>query len=94
MLGACLDCATVAALAAARTSPAAPTGGRTHAGADASQEPARSTVDEVNMDEEFKGIPKQGGIVWNAMQAKYTPEAFAQIIFGWGESKGKASMAS
>ena len=73
-----LDRATVAALAAARTSPAAPTGGRTHAGADAGQEPARSTVDGVNMDEEFGGIPKPGGIVWDAMQAKYTPAAFAQ----------------
>ena len=95
-----LDRATVAALAAARVSPAAPKGGRTpdggrtDSGALAGRESPKSSVDGVDLDGEFGAIPKPGGIVWNAMQAKYTPEAFARIIFTWGESKGRASMAS
>ena len=95
-----LDHVTVAKHAAAQAPRAAPkggraqNGGRTDAGALAGQEDARSFGDGVDYEQEFGAVPRPGGIVWNAMQAKYTPEAFARIIYKWGESKGKAAMAS
>ena len=33
------------------------------------------------------------GMVWTAMQAGFEPDASAQIIYRWGQRKGKAAIA-
>ena len=48
--------------------------------------------EKADCEQEFRAAPEADGIVWKAMQARFTPEAFAKIIYKWGESKQKAAM--